>query len=178
MEDISGNWDALPPVPVKQERISKGEAIAGICLSVAFLIIFLVVPQIICVIYKDGGQHIYVPILNTQAVRSKWFLLVGMVIFGVGRDLYGYFEGRYTKRLAVVTGAADLLSFLCLFLFLKTPGLVNPQVLPAVNSVFKADESWIGEFISGFPDVFIWVMIVILLLDFGTTLYKALKYDK
>ena len=178
MEDISGNWDALPPVPVKQERISKGEAIAGICLSVAFLIIFLVVPQIICVIYKDGGQHIYVPILNTKAVRSKWFLLVGMVIFGVGRDLYGYFEGRYTKRLAVVTGAADLLSFLCLFLFLKTPGLVNPQVLPAVNSVFKADERWIGEFISGFPDVFIWVMLVILLLDFGTTLYKALKYDK
>ena len=73
-----------------------------------------------------------------------------------------YFEGRYTKRLAVVTGAADLLSFLCLFLFLKTPGLVNPQVLPAVNSVFKADERWIGEFISGFPDVFIWVMICLL----------------
>ena len=73
---------------------------------------------------------------------------------------------------------AALLSTLCLFLFLKTPGLVNPQVLPAVNSVFKADERWIGEFISGFPDVFIWVMIVIWLLDFGTTLYKALKYDK
>ena len=130
-------------------------------------------------IYKDGGQHIYVPILNTQAVRSKWFLLVGMVIFGVGRDLYGYFEGRYTKRLAVVTGSCGSSELsLPVPVPSKTPGLVNPQVLPAVNSVFKADERWIGEFISGFPDVFIWVMIVILLLDFGTTLYKALKYDK
>lgn len=178
MEDIGGNWDALPPVPVKQERVSKGEAIAGICLSVAFLIVFLMVPQIICVIYKEGDQSVYVPFLNTQAVRSQWFLLVGMVIFGVGRDLYGYFEGRYTKRLAAATGAADLLSFLFLFLFLKTPGLVNPQVLPAVNRVFEADTAWIGEFITRLPMIFIMVMAAILLLDFGTTLYKALKYDK
>lgn len=35
--------------------------------------------------------------------------------FGVGRDLFGYFEGRYTRRLAVVTGIADLLSFICFF---------------------------------------------------------------
>ena len=104
--------------------------------------------------------------------------MVGMVIFGVGRDLYGYFEGRYTKRLAAATGAADLLSFLCLVLFLKTPGLVNPQVLPAIDRVFKADKTWIVEFISGFPEVFILIMAAILLLDFGTTLYKALKYDK
>lgn len=178
MEDIRGNWDELPPVPVKQERISKGEAVAGICLSVAFLIIFLVVPQILCVIYKDGGQPVYIPILNAQAVRSKWFLLAGMVIFGVGGDLYGYFEGRYTKRLAAATGAADLLSFLFLFLFLKTPGIINPQVLPAINRVFETDKTWIAEFLSRFPDVFIWIMAAILLLDFGTTLYKALKYDR
>ncbi|WP_025485823.1 hypothetical protein [Eisenbergiella tayi] len=40
LEDINGSWENLPPVPVKQERIGKGETIAGVCLSVAFLIVF------------------------------------------------------------------------------------------------------------------------------------------
>ena len=147
LEEINGSWENLPPVPEKQERISKGETIAGICLSIAFLIVFLVIPRILCVIVDQGGQKVSIPLLDTRVVRSVWFLLVGVVIFGVGRDLFGYFEGRYTRRLAVVTGIADILGF-------------------------------ITRLITGFPGVFLLVIALIMILDFGTTLYKALKYDR
>ena len=178
LEDINGSWENLPPVPVKQERIGKGETIAGVCLSVAFLIVFLIVPQILCVIVNQGGQKVSIPILNAQTVRSVWFLLIGMVIFGVGRDLFGYFEGRYTRRLAVVTGIADLLSFICFFFFLNTPGLVNTDIIPAIDSLFQGKDMFIAKVITGFPGVFLLVMALILVLDFGTNLYKALKYDR
>lgn len=178
LEDINGSWENLPPVPVKQERIGKGETIAGVCLSVVFLVLFLVVPQIICVIVDQGGQKVNIPILDARTVRSVWFLLVGIVIFGVGRDLFGYFEGRYTRRLAVVTGIADILGFICFFFFLNTPGLVNPELIPAVEHLFQEKDIFLTKLITGFPGVFLLVIALIMILDFGTTLYKALKYDR
>lgn len=44
--DNTGNLDNLPSVPVKKEKISKAEPIVSIAISIAFMSVFLICPQI------------------------------------------------------------------------------------------------------------------------------------
>lgn len=70
------------------------------------------------------------------------------------------------------------MSFICFFFFLNTPGLVNTDIIPAIDSLFQGKDMFIAKVITGFPGAFLLVMALILVLDFGTNLYKAMKYDR
>ena len=55
---------------------------------------------------------------------------------------------------------------------------MNTDIIPAIDSLFQGKDMFIAKVITGFPGVFLLVMALILVLDFGTNLYKAMKYDR
>ncbi len=90
-DNINGSWEESSSGACKSRKgLEKGKRSQGVCLSVAFLF-FLICLISLCHCKSGRTKKVSIPILNAQTVRSVWFLLIGMVIFGVGRDLFGYF---------------------------------------------------------------------------------------
>ena len=88
LDNYSG-LDDLPPVPKKKQQISRGETIFGIGISVVFLIVFLVCPQIFCAITKDGEL---IPILSTEVARNTWYIIVIFSALGIIREIVKLLE--------------------------------------------------------------------------------------
>ena len=161
LDNYSG-LDALPPVPKKKQQISRGETIFGIGISVVFLIVFLVCPQIFCAITKDGEL---IPILSTEVVRNTWYIIVIFSALGIIREIVKLLDGKYTGRVVITTVITDLLSALCSFWWLLRKDIINPEFAGKIGELFEGDGAFITEIFSHFQYFFLGVILFALLLD-------------
>lgn len=177
LDNITGtSWETVS-VPKKEEKISKTSAICGIVFSIAAYILFFCVPQILCGVFRIDGEVIVLPVFSVEAIRSTWYFLAAFSVFGITREVFKYFEGRYTVRLAVVTGICDGLTWICTFLWMTMHKILNPAFFSYIGSVF-AEEPIMKKFFENFQMFFLCVISFALVLDFGETLYKTLKYNR
>ncbi len=169
-----GELDTLPPVPEKKSVIPKGEPIAGIVFSVIFCVIFLAAPQIICA--KFGADQPFIPVFNVDLIHQLWYIFVALTILGIARESFKLYEGRYTKRLAVVTVVTDILSAALTLVLLSSQQILNNAFIA------EASLSLSNEIVTGlltyFNLFFMAVILFCLLLDMGVTLFKGFWYDR
>lgn len=179
LSDVTDNdWRNLRPVPKKEETIKKSEAIANMVFSCVFLIVFLFLPHIICAVVSVDGENQVIPVLNSEALRQSWYFIVIFFILGIIKNVFEYIEGRYTKRMAFVTGVTNLLSFLCAIVWLTGTKIISPAFIENMNLIFSEKERFVKYLMTEFQLFFLGVLTFALVLDFGVTLYRALKYDK
>jgi hypothetical protein len=171
----SDSLDNLPPVPKKKALISKHESIMGIFFSIIFATLFLIVPEIFVVHFLDDTRII--PIFNTDIIKSVWYIIIAFAVLGIIRECYKLYEGRYTKRLAVVTVVVDILSALLSFAFLLDNNIINRDFSSAIIKLFQDEAEFIMNIFSRFNLFFLSVILFALALDMGVTVFKALKYD-
>lgn len=163
----------LPPVPKKQERIPKAEPIAGIVFCTLFAFVFLAVPQVIGVYFEQGQ---WMPIFNVPKIQAAWPLIVAFTVLGVLRESVKLYEGRYTKRLAAVSAATNLLSTVLSCAFLLGSSILNPQFLLYMQGLFSGDVAFLGTVFGQINLIFLAVILFALCLDTVVTVYKAYKY--
>ncbi|WFA09337.1 hypothetical protein [Tissierella sp. Yu-01] len=169
------NLDNLPPVPKKKAIIPKHESLMGISISIIFAILFLIAPEILGVVFVNGTS--FVPIFNTDVIKSIWYIIIAFAALGLIRDCYKLYEGRYTKRLAAVTVVTDILSAILTFIFLLDNRIINVDFSSTIVNLFQDDAEFISNIFSRFNIFFLCVILFALTLDMGVTVFNALKYD-
>lgn len=170
VDNYSGLED-LPPVPKKKEQISRGETIFGIGISVVFLIVFLVCPQIFCAVTKEGEL---IPILSTEVIRNTWYIIVIFSALGIIREIMKLLDGKYTGRVVITTVITDLLSALCAFWWLLRKDIINPEFVGKIGELFEGDGAFIVTIFSNFQYFFLGVILFALLLDIMNAVFKGI----
>lgn len=172
---FSTNLKELPPVPKKEEKINRADAIAEIIFSVLLVCIFVFAPQIICGVFRNGDEVEVIPFFDISVIRSIWYLFVGMMLCGVADGIFMLAEGRYTFRLAAVNGVTNLICLILTGIFVFSENVVNQECLDRLLEAVAGNVIAAGM-ISNIPILIFGLIALAILLDFGVVLFRAWKY--
>lgn len=163
----TSNLDSLPPVPKKNEKISRTDSIIGIGLSVVFLVVFLTVPQVFCI----GAT----PIFNVETIRQTWYIIVIFSVVGIIKNVVELIEGRYSKKVMITAITANIVSGVLSVWWLMNDKIMNPELSDNISEIFNNESTFIINILSNFQYFFLGVIIFALLLDTLVTIFKCLK---
>lgn len=175
--DTYTGLDNLPPVPVRKAQISKVECLFGIGISVVFMIVFLLAPQIFCAVLERDGIVDVIPVFNVETIRKTWYIIVVFGLLGIIREIVKLIEGKYTGRVAITTTVADVLSAVCSIWWLTRSNLINSEFISSIDTLFEGDGNFIVNIFTHFQYFFLGVILFALILDVGTILVKSHKYS-
>lgn len=174
--DSTDKLDDLPPVPKKKAKISKADSIVGIIISVVFLCVFLIAPQVLCIITTD--QFNMVPLFNTETIHSLWFIFVLFSVLGIGREIVKLIEGRYNYKVMVTTIVTNVASGILTVWWLMQDNIMNPQFVSSFSSLFDGEKEFIVRIFANFNVFFMAVILFALTIDIVVTVVKTLVYSK
>ncbi len=175
LDNVDDSLSSLPPVPQKSELVSKGESIAGIVFSILFTVLFLTVPQIFSGVFEGGA--VVLPVFQIDRIRELSFLVVGLIALSVAGESFQLYEGRYTPRLAAVTCVLNGIAAVLGVAFLTDARLWNPAILPYLNEL-TGNDAFLSALFGRIPLLILVVFLLALVLDAGTTVWKAFRYGK
>lgn len=170
----SDSPDDLPPVPNEKTTISRWQPILGIVISVVFVVVFLVAPQIFCVLFTENGE--FITVFNLETIRSTWYLIIFFAVLGIIRESVKLIDGRYTRRVMTVSIVTDLLSAALSFWWLMNKKIINPEFVRRMTELFIGEDEAIGRVFANFQYLFLGVIVFALVLDVITAIIKSLKY--
>jgi len=174
--DLGGGdfLDALPPVPVRNERVKPWEPVAGMALCAAMALVFLAFPQIMGG-WLDGAG--WIPALDVSAIRGFWLPIVLWAALGIGKEILRLADGRYTKRLAVAASVANPVIAVCAVIAFRSDKIMNPVFLARMGVIFGEDGLFHTLFEKGHL-IFLGVVFFALIVETVTFWVKARKYER
>ena len=175
MDTVFDSLDRLPQLPKKDEVISKAGIAFEMVISVLFFTLFLACPEVLCMYEFETG--IVIPIFETGYIRSTWVLIVAFGLLGIGRECMKLKEGTYTKSLLLVTVCVDAISAILSIVWLANPSIINPEFSDAMRMIFT-DTGFIVNIMKNFNYFFMGCIILALLVDLGTVVWKYYKSNK
>lgn len=171
--DNTGNLDNLPSVPVKKEKISKAEPIVGIAISIAFMSVFLICPQIFS--FGITKTNTWIPIFNIDTIHSTWYIIVLFGILGIIRESVQLIEGRRNKKVMVTTIVTNVLSAVMTVIWLARDNILNSDFIDFVTSYFPDKGEAIPPVLSNFQLLSMGVILLALAIDTIDTVVKTYK---
>ena len=91
-------------------------------------------------------------------------------------ESFKLYEGRYTKRLAIVTVVSGVLSAALTLILLSDQQILNSAFIAAVSS--SLSNAAATGFLTHFNLFFMAIILFALLLEMGVTLFKGFWYDR
>lgn len=173
--DAEFNLNDLPPVPKKSQQISVWEPVGGIILSVVFVVVMLMVPEVFCVITNLDGVTAMVPVFDTEVLRSGWVLIVLFAAVGIIREVVILMERQYNRRVMVTTLVADVTSAVVSIIWLTNGSIINPAFKANMHMIFAGESEFIFRIFENFNLFFLGVILFAFVLEAGTTIYKTLR---
>ncbi len=164
--------DDLPPVPKKQQEISKWESIAGIALCVVFLVVFLWVPEVLGYVETESGG--YVSLFDVQAIRESWPCIAAFGLLGILGESVKLIEGRYTRRVLMVTVVTNVLSGMVAAFWLLGGKLFSFAYSTQIHSIL-AGSDMAANLLGNFHLFFLGILIFALVMDTAEAAYRTLK---
>lgn len=165
------NFDDLPPVPRKQEEISKWESIAGIVFCAIFVVLMVFTPEVFCVVHNNR----VISLFDLNVVRQTWFIVVSFAACGIIREGMQLLEGRYNKRVMTVALATNALSAVLCIWWLLGFNLINPVFLVNIQQIFAGENNIVFTMFRNFDNFFLGVMLFALALDSVDVSVKTLR---
>jgi hypothetical protein len=168
----------LPPVPESQERIKPHESVAGMIWCVIAAVFFLGFPQLAGAWVEGVG---WIPVFVAPVIRGFWFFIILWAALGIVKESVKLADGRYTRRLAVVTAVCDVLTAASAAVVLLNGRIMNPEFISHIGDWFiDAGEPgrapiWVFEH---FNLIFFGAVLFALILDLTTVAGKAWRYNK
>ena len=158
--------------PKKDLKFSYFEPIAGIIISLAATIIFLIFPHIITVVFI-GGQVI--PTFDVEVIRSLWVMIPAIIwaVLRVGVETAYLVEHRYTKRLANISVIGNALAVICSCIIFIPYRIVYWEFIEWVHSYFASVSVWFGNILARPNLIILVLMIVVLLIESITVVRKG-----
>ncbi len=164
----------LPPMPEKQAEIKRGEAIAGMVFTLLVMLLFTFAPGWMgaATFTQEYG---FIPLFDQGALTRLLPLLLLSFGLGLVREVLKLLEGRYSRRLAAAIVILDLAAIgLCVPLFLGA-GIWNPQFGSMISQA--VGEPQLAHLFQYFTKFFFGVLLFAFVLDMGTAVWKAVKYE-
>ena len=165
------NFDDLPPVPKKNQEISKWESIAGIAFCMLFVVLFVFTPEVFSVIHKGT----VISLFDTGVVRDTWFIVIAFAACGICREAVQLLEGRYNKRVFMVALATNAISAVLSIWWLVGFRLINPVFLNNVERIFAGENNIVFAMFANFDLFFLGVLLFALVLDTIDVSVKTLR---
>lgn len=134
VEDAALDLDTLPELPKPAEVVRLWEPIAGMAVSVAFVLVFIAFPRVMGWWFEGA----WVPVFRPEVLRGRWAVVLALAALGIVYEAFRLYERRETARVALVGLGTDLLS-IPLTLALFGGGLVNPAFPAAVQKAVPGD---------------------------------------
>lgn len=163
----------LPPVPKKKEIISKWEPISTMIFIIIFVCLFLWAPQVFSTALTSGGE--WIPIFDAAVIWEMRYFLLLFAGLGLVREIVKLLEGRYTKRLLLVTAIVNICSAIVAFFWLADGRIANPEFISRVSELFTGEELFIIRFFENFPYYFLGLILFALLIDGLTIAFRYIK---
>lgn len=165
------SFEELPPVPKKNERISKWEPIFGIGLCVVFVVLFLFTPQVFCVI-ADGKM---VSLFDLDAIRASWWVILLFAVCGIIGEAVKLAEGRYNRKVMITELATNALSLILCSCWLLGYDVLNGNMLDSLHTLFAGEANLIYKMLANFDVFFLGVIMLALILDSIDVTMKTLR---
>lgn len=166
--------DDLPPVPKKEEIISRQESVFGIAISAVFVVIFLLTPQVSCMVMPDTKE--LVPIFDTNIIKDTWYFIIAFGAMGIIKGIIKLIDGCFTNRVLITTIAANTVTIILTALWLLNYELVNPKFIAGITKIFNGE--FIISVINNVQYIFLACILVALILDTITTIIKRFRYNR
>lgn len=173
--DNSFNLNDLPAVPKKSQQVSVWEPVADIILSVVFVVVMLMVPQVFCAITVSNGVTTSVPVFDAAVLRSGWLLIIAFAVVGIIRESVVLMERQYNRKVMVTTLVADGISAVLSIIWLTNDSIINPEFKAQMGTLFAGEEEFIFRIFENFNIFFLSLLLFALALEAGTTVYKTLR---
>ena len=184
------NWNpsGLSPVPDQKARISRGDSIVSIVFIVIFCALLIFIPDLFFLVISRegiGGNWLLssevdrIPIFNL----AEWGRILPFFVFSLGIGLVDevirLVRGCYCRTVMVsgiICGAVQIVLSVWI---LKCLPLFNPELPERLSEAREAlgDAAWMvgwnGDLVTSF---LLALIILITLLEVGTTVYKTVRY--
>lgn len=175
---ITGSFslDELPEVPGEKERIGRAGPVLGIVFAVLFCVVFLAAPGVLLTLV-DGVIY---PVFNQDLLRYRWPIILLLGLLGVAYSSFELYEGRRTRRLAVVSVLDNLLSILLVCLLFGGANVLNPQLVQAMDRVLGngPEEAFLNGVMQGANYWLMALVVFALLLDSATTIWDTVRHRR
>ena len=122
------NPNQLRAVPNEKARISRGESIFSIVFSTNFLTLFFFSPGAIGIYYFIGDNMNFIPLFNLQALAVFQILIFIVFTFDILIEMLKIIQGRWSRNLAIIVTALNILSALILIYALSNVAIWNEEI--------------------------------------------------
>lgn len=165
----------LPEIPVKESVISPVESIFSILITVLFITVLYLSPQIFGVYVRDNitGTAV-IPIFDTAVIKGYRLMLAGILIFSIAKEVIKLVSGRWTFRSSVVYSVLSIPSTVISLAFFMDARIWNPDFS---TELLKHVDFSIG-FINSSGRTNIGIILIIAaagLLDVAAAMYKGIR---
>jgi hypothetical protein len=174
--DISGDYlSSLPLVPKQIERIKPYEPIIGIFWAIVVAVFFLAFPIAAGAWIEGVG---WIPVFDVGVIRSFWPLIILWAVLGITKESVKLIEGRYTKRLTIVTIAANIFILVSTAVVFLNNAILNPEFVRHIGGLFEGDGSEIIiSVVANFNVFFFYVVCFALVIESVTVSVKTWKFS-
>gem|GEM_PF-2063122 len=148
-----------------EKKFSYFEPFKGIIFTVVATVIFLGFPQIITFVFTDR----LIPTFDAVVIRCLWIPFVLWALLRIGIEVAYMIERRYTKRLAIITVAGDVLAVICGIIIFISPRIVNGEYIDFIHRYFEDMAAWFSVILTRILDrpnlIILVIMIVVLAIE-------------
>lgn len=163
------NPNQLRAVPNEKARISRGESIFSIVFSTIFLTLFFFSPGAIGIYYFIGDNMNFIPLFNLQALAVFQILIFIVFTFDILIEMLKIIQGRWSRNLAIIVTALNILSALILIYALSNVAIWNEEITVRFE-----------EFLTiPFDRLILFTIIIIVMttiVESVSALYKGIRY--
>ncbi|HWR62608.1 MAG TPA: hypothetical protein VN580_13395 [Clostridia bacterium] len=167
----------LPEIPEKEAVISPAESVFTILVTVLFITILYLSPQIFGVYVADNiTGTMVIPIFDTAVIKGYRLMLAGILVFSIAKEVIKLVSGRWTLKAASVYSVLSIAATAISLAFFNDVRIWNPDFSA---ELLKYTDIGIG-FINPHGRTHIGVLVIIAaagLLDVATVMYKGIKYN-
>ncbi len=178
LKELTEPWEvsSLPPIPVKEASISIAEPIVGIIFTIIVMLLFIMAPQVLGAYFTSNGSTTSIPIFNLKVFPVVLPLFLLVLGIGLLRHFWELVERKYTLRYGIFTTIINTISTLLVIIIFTRFEVWNPLFADQVNSIFRLKDIPMTVIWDAVTSYFIIFLVLVYLLDTGTTLYKSIKY--
>lgn len=168
---------ALEPLPHKKAVISRGDNVVGIVFILIFGMLLIFAPGLFSAMHWENGVLEAVPLFNFEQWNRILPVFVLSLAVGLVDEIVQLIAGRYCKAVLFSSVACGAVQLLLSYIVLKVFPLWNPNFAGDVQTMYGAGawwaELWNGDMVS---NVLFGFLVLVTLIEVGTTLYKTLRY--
>jgi hypothetical protein len=185
LKELVPEWEvsALPEVPKREIAIPIWEPIVGIVFTIIVMIIFLFQPQLmgtyhfLAGTYSDGMKTI--PFFDLEVLKTALPLFLICMSLGILKNIWEIIDRRYSIQYAIVTLITNIVEIVLTIIIFKGFPIWNQNFVTEINHLFNlSSDPTINSIWNTINSNLVIVIVLILIIDAATTMYKALKYDR